>query len=110
MVVLFSGACPLAAGAALVSNAIEGRSDAYKYLRATQRCTASPVADTGAWCAASRSALALTVNLTFNLTFNLTLSLNQHPRPVQVRDLPGRVLPRDAYQRRVNLLHVHCAA
>ena len=49
MVVLFSGACPLAAGAALMSNAIEGRCDVYKYLRASRRYESRAVADIGAW-------------------------------------------------------------
>jgi len=51
MVTLFAGACPLAAGAALVSNAVEGRSDAYKYLRATQRPQTRAHADLGPWYA-----------------------------------------------------------
>ena len=49
LVTLFSGACPLAAGAALVSNAVEGRFDAYKYLRATQRPQTRAHADLGPW-------------------------------------------------------------
>ena len=49
MVVLFSGACPLAAGAALMSNAIEGRCDVYKFLRASRRYQSRAVADIGAW-------------------------------------------------------------